>query len=275
MKGIDNTIYQYVCSNCQSKFGSESAFDDHKIDCSKVYKKGIPYYTKVKSNFKGQPASRSEIQPYIKDNEQAMPNRFHTKVRNALFDQIAARQGAWCLHCGFWPARDGPPDGHGELEIDHADNDTTNWDIENLHILCNKCNLEFRQYSIDMKLQILKQDSDRNVYVCEERHLISDTEILRLRVDYTKGSTELQINNSCEVKFRNWVLKMIDQSGALCREDLINGGAEVAGCSIVTTEKYLKKLTSITGPLQCLPRNQLNQTIITRRHPKSNGNGGH
>jgi hypothetical protein len=61
----------------------------------------------------------------------------------------------------------------------------------------------------------------------------------------------MQANNYYEPRFRNWVLGRFEDTGVyfLDKEDVLNSGAEVAGCSIATAITYLKKLTSSAGPL--------------------------
>jgi hypothetical protein len=61
----------------------------------------------------------------------------------------------------------------------------------------------------------------------------------------------MQANNYYEPRFRNWLLSRFEQAGVdfLDKDDVINSGAEVAGCSTSTAITYLKKLTSSAGPL--------------------------
>jgi hypothetical protein len=61
----------------------------------------------------------------------------------------------------------------------------------------------------------------------------------------------MQANALYEPRFRNWLLGRFAQAGIefLDKDDAINSGAEVAGCSTATAITYLKKLTSSAGPL--------------------------
>lgn len=61
----------------------------------------------------------------------------------------------------------------------------------------------------------------------------------------------MQANNYYEPRFRNWLLGKFAEAGVefLDKDDVINSGAEVAGCSTATAITYLKKLTSSAGPL--------------------------
>lgn len=61
----------------------------------------------------------------------------------------------------------------------------------------------------------------------------------------------MQVNRLCEPVFRSWVLSRFNDAGVdfLDKEDVINAGAEHAGCAIATAATYLKKLTSSAGPL--------------------------
>jgi len=245
---------QFECSNCFRKFETVAAFEAHKGGCTKIYR-CKPHYKKIF-------VTRFLINSKVKG-ENDVPKRFSVPVRNALFSQISEREGSWCIHCGYWPARDGPETSENELEIHHADNDIHNWEVENLHILCNKCNLEFRKYPVDVQIKMIKTDCDRNMYVAQERKMISNTELLRKSIDCTDARPELKITSLCEVKFRTFALREVDRVGALTREQLTDAGAEEAGCTIDTTAKYLRKLTSYRGPLES--HKTESGTIITRR----------
>lgn len=61
----------------------------------------------------------------------------------------------------------------------------------------------------------------------------------------------MQANNLYEPSFRRWLLDKLAEAGVefLEKEDVVNSGAEVVGCSISTAVTYLKKLTSSAGPL--------------------------
>jgi hypothetical protein len=229
------------CTNCDGLFPDVDSFMRHRDGCR------LKYYQK----------------PHYKILGGEMPKRYGTQVRNALFDQVAEREGDWCIHCGFWPERDGPETPENELELHHSDNDFHNWGKENLHILCNKCNLEFRKYPVEVQIKMMQADCDRNVYVTQERKKLSNTEILRKKIDCSSAGAELQITSLCEVKLRNFVLNEVDRLGALSRDQIIDAGAEEVGCSIDTVVKYLRKLTSYRGPLES--HKTETGIIITRR----------
>lgn len=189
----------------------------------------------------------------------SMPNRFQTNVRKVVYDFLVARDGEHCLHCNRPACRDGPP-----LEIDHADDDPLNWDPANLHLLCKTCNLGFRSLSREQHLEIISRDSAKNVCVCERSRGNLSTELSKHLVDYTRGSPEMQANRYYEVRFRQWLLEELDKAGFMVQKDVVNSGAEYVGCSPISAERYLAKLTSSMGVLE-LKKSELNQTIVCRR----------
>ncbi len=56
----------------------------------------------------------------------------------------------------------------------------------------------------------------------------------------------MKANLTFEPVFTEWLLANLPMS----RDEAKNSGAQVAGCSPATTDRYLKKLTSAVGPLR-------------------------
>lgn len=174
-----------------------------------------------------------------------MPNRFQVNVYKVYFDYIAARDGAYCL-----VGRIGHKKCQGELQIDHADSNPRNWDYDNLHLLCQKHNLEMRGRTSDEHLRTIRAYSANNVCVRMDEIGIESTHILKTIVNYSQGSPEMQTNLICERSFRDWILTEVRRLGQLVKKDAINSGAELTGASPMTISRYLDKLTSSVGPLQ-------------------------
>jgi hypothetical protein len=78
------------------------------------------------------------------------------------------------------------------------------------------------------------------------------TRAVRQMVDFRTGEATMQANAAYEVKFRNWVLGEVGQRGFIGKRKAVDSGAEYVGCSVLTAEKYLRKLTSMEGPLQTI-----------------------
>lgn len=77
-------------------------------------------------------------------------------------------------------------------------------------------------------------------------------------------TTEITINKEKEPLFRKYVEDTIDKNGEWEKEDLINSGSETAGVSIITAERYLKKMCSSTGKFMIINKNNINH--ITKRN---------
>jgi len=89
----------------------------------------------------------------------------------------------------------------------------------------------------------------------------SATRVVRGTVDYSNGSAEMRANNQYEVRFRNWLMGVFNGTDHLAKEDVINSGAEIVGCSPATAARYLSKLTSSAGPL-LEQKDLLSQSVI-------------
>jgi len=188
-----------------------------------------------------------------------MPNRFQVKVYKIFYDYIAARDGEYCLI-----GRIGHKKCRGKLQIDHADSNPRNWNYDNLHLLCQKHNLEMRNRTSDEHLRIIRAYSAKNVRESVRERGIESTHILKAIVNYSQGSIEMQANSICERIFIDWILTEIKRLGQLLKKEAINSGAAVAGCSTVTASRYLDKLTCSVGPLQ-ESRDQTGTVIISFR----------
>ena len=68
--------------------------------------------------------------------------------------------------------------------------------------------------------------------------------------DSLDRETEITINREKEPKFREYVEFRVREEKEVTQQDLINGGAELLGCSQKTTRRYLDKLTSSEGKYQ-------------------------
>ena len=180
-----------------------------------------------------------------------MSNRIQGKTRVWLYRFIAARDGELCGNCGavpeipltnFPPAATNTPKTVKHLELDHIDDDLNNNEPDNFGFLCKTCNVskENRRRAAGE----LSPSAER-----ERAEGKPATQLVRQLVNYSAGSAEMQANSYFEVDFRVWVLQFIKATGFIGKQDAIDSGAEMVGCSPTTTTKYMKKLTSRFGPL--------------------------
>ena len=78
----------------------------------------------------------------------------------------------------------------------------------------------------------------------------SGTRLAKENIDYSAGPPEMQAAGIFEVNFRRYVLDEVRARRIISYEDAATGGAEKVGCSVITAQRYLKKLTGPLGPLQ-------------------------
>lgn len=187
--------------------------------------------------------------------------RFSASTRRWIYEYLALRDGEHCLICKAKPKLGRP------LEIDHANGITTDNNPENLSLLCKNCNLELRSVTSKKHIAIIKKYYARNVCVCECEKGNKSTSMARELIDYKSGSVEMKANALYEVKFRDWVIDIIKEVGSIRKKDAINGGAELVGCSAMTTSRYLDKLTSLAGNLM-EAKDELGQVVIKKKEHK-------
>jgi len=78
----------------------------------------------------------------------------------------------------------------------------------------------------------------------------------------------MKVNILCERVFTDWLLKYIREYHFILKQEAINSGAFVAGCSVATIHRYLAPLTSMKGPLR-EARDETGTAIISfRQQPK-------
>ncbi len=175
-----------------------------------------------------------------------MPKRFTVKQHETVYQFIAARDGEYCIisDCHKRPLPNAP------LQIDHADNNPDNWHPENLHLLCKKHNLAMRS--------VTKREHQKTISDCcalNERERARErgregTNLVKDLVDYRNASPEMKANSYYEIQYREWVLTTIRENGFITKEEALNSGSEVVGCSQLSAGRYLAKLTSGVGALK-------------------------
>ena len=168
-----------------------------------------------------------------------MANRFQANQHHLAYDFIASRDGEYCLICkrGL---------GKVKLQIDHADNNPSNWAPDNLHLLCQTHNLQLRGVPVTKKLRTIRWHSANNVCVREKKYGSISSKVAKDTLDYQSGSVEMKANSMFEPVFTEWLLTHLPMS----IDEATYSGAHVTGCSPATTKRYLKKLTSAAGSLR-------------------------
>ena len=130
-----------------------------------------------------------------------------------------------------------------KLEIDHIDGNPANHDHLNLRLLCHSCNI---------KTVIGRNKKPRHkhhgVFVERDIKNLDATTRIKQKVDYQKGSKEMQANDYYELGFRNWLTAKLLNRKEIEKDDAIASGAEITGASINACRNYLLKFTSNEGP---------------------------
>lgn len=161
-----------------------------------------------------------------------MANRFQANQHRLAHGLIASRDGEYCLICKRGPEK-------VKLQIDHVDNNPSNWAPDNLHLLCQEHNLQLRIVPLAKKLRIIRWHSAKNVCVRERKYGSLSTKVAKDTLDYQSGSVEMKANNMFEPIFTEWLLTHLP----MVKDEAKYSGAQVTGCSPATIDRYLKKLT--------------------------------
>lgn len=198
-----------------------------------------------------------------------MPNRFQINQHEIAYKFIAARDGEHCLACGKKPPA-------VRLQIDHADNNSDNWDPDNLHLVCRHDNIKLRQMTVAEHKKWIRYYSAKNVCVRERARGHESTHRIRELVEYREASPEMKANSYFETQFREWLMEYLGRSKFIIKKEAIYSGAEVVGCNPTTIIRYLGKLTSAVGSL-AEKRDATGTLVITFKATRTPviGNGQH
>ena len=149
---------------------------------------------------------------------------------------------------------------HNTLDIDHIDGNPNNDTPDNLRLLCRRCNVATsdrlhprKHYSSDLRER-------------EKKEGRPSTRIARKDANYREGSSEMQANLLYEVEFRRWLMRKVTTEGGYDRTTAIAEGAELVGCSPLTTARYITKLTSPSGPLMEMDDALYHRILILKPH---------
>ncbi len=176
-----------------------------------------------------------------------MPKRFTVKQHATVYQFIVARDGEYCLICHVCHKIPLP---NVPLEIDHADNNPDNWQPENLHLVCKNDNLDLRSFTTEEHIALISECSAFNEREKERERGTAGTSLVKDLVDYRNASPEMKANSYYEIQYRDWVLTIVRENRLITKEEALNSGSEVVGCSQLSASRYLAKLTSGVGPLK-------------------------
>lgn len=162
-----------------------------------------------------------------------MPRRWGVNTRLWAYRFLVIRDGEKCQDCGLIPTT------QNSLDIDHLDGNQLNGDPDNLQLLCRSCN-------------VAKENKSRPSSAKRERERTEGkpaTRVAKEDAGYRQGSPEMKANLLYEVSFRRWIMSKVRELGGYPKKEATNEGAELFGCSPLTTQRYLAKLTSPAGSL--------------------------
>ena len=158
-------------------------------------------------------------------------SRMNGYTRKKLYRKIVERDCEFCRCCGAF---------HHEcfLVIDHRDNDNSNNFMDNLQLLCRKCNYMKNPRPVDKCVSENKEG---------------------------KGAkTELEQNQKNEWQFREYAYGRVEEREEVPEKELLIDAAEVIGNSQVSNKRYLDKMCSIEGPFY---RKRVGDTIMIKYRP--------
>jgi 5-methylcytosine-specific restriction endonuclease McrA len=169
--------------------------------------------------------------------------RWASNVYSIVYALLVSRDGATCAYCGTV----------SNLQVDHINGNIHDNRPENLCLLCQEHNLEFRGLNEATKRQYL--DSALNLRERENKKAdpdeLAQIRLNRLRIagkPTDKGErSPIEANATYERRFRQYVQDTIAKVKCIYKQELILSGAEYCDCSQQSTSRYLEKMTSSTG----------------------------
>lgn len=161
--------------------------------------------------------------------------RLNTREINDIKKYLISKDGNRCKICGEIP-------NGNKLIIDHIDNNCLNNTPENLQLCCQSCNIKknppYRE-KIDVDNFSLSHSLTDNE---------SDEIYLPVFSEVTLENYPVWKNLKSEPKFIKWLYKEMSVKLRMEIKQVLNDGANIAGCSSKTTTSYLDKLVYETGP---------------------------
>jgi hypothetical protein len=146
------------------------------------------------------------------------------------------------------------------LDIDHIDGNHKNDDPDNLRLLCRRCNVATSNRNAP------RRNLSSDLRERERKGGRPSTRIARKDANYRDGSSEMQANLLYEDPFRRWLMRKVITEGGYDRSTAIAEGAELVGCSPLTTARYITKLTSPLGPLMEMDDALYHRILVLKPH---------
>ena len=193
------------------------------------------------------------------------PRRWGPNTRAWAYRYLVLRDGEQCAICHATPTTRNEslahrPTTQNTLDIDHIDGNPNNNDPDNLRLLCRRCNVTAANRPRSAKVwRSAKCERER-----EEGN--PSTRIIREDANYREGSSEMQANYLCEVRFRRWLIEKVATTGGYDKHTATAEGAELFGPSIETTARYITKLTSPAGPLTEIKDTLGHRVLVLKPH---------
>jgi hypothetical protein len=152
-----------------------------------------------------------------------------------------------------------------ELQLDHINGDMSDNRLENLRLAHQSCNSRAYHYALRGKSAI-SYLGVREIKIKHEEEIKDEgkdaTALLHEIVNYEAGPPEMQVTEWAEIAFRNWLTAYLKVNKRILKKEAIASGAEIIGCSIQTTFRYLQKMISQEGPLTAYKDMELKKWFI-------------
>lgn len=202
------------------------------------------------------------------------PKRLNTRQIRKLKDIVRTRDGDACnlkIQCDSVTGQEVRAATGRDLILHHRNHNPADNRLENLALTCQPCNIAERPRG---KGRGAKFNNFNGKKMLIERGRAVQGERLTelLAANEHILSAEFKKNLECEPKFKQWLARKIKKHGQWELDDVINAGAEHAGCSIQTAMRYLRKLMSSEGRY-AYKADELGIKYVTMKG-RDNGNPG-
>lgn len=192
-----------------------------------------------------------------------MPKRLSPTAHTITYAFLVERDGETCAIGG---CKRKP--GSNRLEIDHIDNNPSNWNPPNLQLACRQCNMakeherrrSEKAKGVSPSVRTYACVGDRPGSEANDQNVKPESAAMIIRrnyyeLDIRSGVAHLQANAQKEPVFIDFVLAEVEKRGIASKEELLASGAHRASCTLSTARDYLHKLTSREGPLELIMNN--------------------
>jgi hypothetical protein len=174
-------------------------------------------------------------------------------LRKKKYNYLCERDGQRCQICG----RTSP---EVYLEVDHRDGNEENDGDDNLWLLCRSDHRKKHPRGKQKKGEVTVK---RRVVSMETFNEVMETSGM---------SPEMRQNKRAEPLFRHWLYKRMKEKGIMTVQQVVNSGAEIAGCSTYAIRtNYLLKVSSEEGLYQIFYDEEKGKNMIQFRRASDIG----